>query len=67
MDINNNDPNRIVSKLTDMMNISRAEYETLLRDKSQLDIILNTYINKEYSFNTDKLVEVVCKMRGLMA
>lgn len=66
MDINN-DPNRIVSKLTDMMNISRAEYEMLLRDKSQLDIILNTYINKEYSFNIDKLLEVVCKMRGLMA
>ena len=67
MDINNTDPNRIVNKLTDMMNISRAEYETLLRDKTELDLLLAVRLQGGDSSDTLNLLDTILKTRGMKA
>lgn len=54
-------------KLKETVTITIAEYERLLRDKTQLDVILQMYLDKEYNFNVDKLLAVICAMRGVKA
>lgn len=62
---NNTTVNGILSRMTDNITISRAEYAMLLRDKTQLDIILQMKLEKRYG--TDELLDAVLKQRGMMA
>ena len=58
-------PKTYVSKLLDTVSISRAEYEMLLRDKTQLDMILRYRLDKTYSL--EYLIDAILKMRGMEA
>lgn len=56
-------PKAYISKLIDTISISRAEYEMLLRDKTQLDMILRYRLDKTYSL--EYLIDAILKMRGM--
>lgn len=58
-------PKAYISKLIDTISISRAEYERLLRDKTQLDMILRYRLDKTYSL--EYLIDAILKMRGMEA
>lgn len=61
-------PKGYVSKLLDTVSISRAEYELLLRDKTELDLVLATRLHSnDYSFSASALLDTILKHRGMLA
>ena len=56
-----------VSKLEEKVEVSVAEYELLIRDKTQLNLILDVWLNKKYSSDMDSVMDAVCRMRGMKA
>ena len=61
----NTETTRIINKLTDNTTISRAEYELLLRDKVQLDLILQ--LRLEDNYRCLDVVDIILKARGMKA
>ena len=61
-------PNGVLSRIADTLTISRAEYTTLLRDKTELDLVLAVRLqNGDYSFGALSLLDTILKQRGLTA
>lgn len=61
-------PNGVLSRIADTLTISRAEYTALLRDKTELDLVLATRLqNSDYSFGALALLDTILKQRGLSA
>lgn len=61
-------PNGVLSRIADTLTISRAEYAALLRDKTELDLVLATRLqNGDYSFGASALLDTILKQRGMLA
>lgn len=61
-------PNDSISTKNDReIVISKAEYEYLLRDKHQLALLLAVYMENNYSLDIGKLLDYICKIRGMKA
>ncbi len=61
-------PNGVLSRIADTLTISRAEYTALLRDKTELDLVLATRLhNGDYSFSASALLDTILKHRGMLA
>ena len=61
-------PNGVLSRIADTFTISRAEYTTLLRDKTELDLVLTARLHGgDYSLNALTVLDTILKQRGLSA
>ena len=66
VNVNESTPASVVGKPTDTLSINRAEYEFLLRDEAQLDIILQSALHMA-SYELKEVVDLILKMRGMKA
>ena len=61
-------PNGVLTRIADTLTISRAEYTALLRDKTELDLVLAIRLqSSDYSFDALALLDTILKKRGLKA
>lgn len=61
-------PNGVLSRIADTLTISRAEYTALLRDKTELDLVITARLNSgDYSINALTVLDTILKQRGLSA
>ena len=61
-------PNGVLSRIADTLTISRAEYTALLRDKTELDLVLAVRLqSSDYSSDALTLLDAILKHRGLKA